>query len=598
MRSTLYYQYLFILLFFSLIFFTKCANRVPPTGGPRDTIPPSLVYSNPKHQAINTHTRVFEFTFDERIQIKNLQKQLIITPRIDFDYEVKQGKKGFFLIFENDFQDSITYTFNFRDAIQDLTEGNPTKDNKFTFSTGPTIDSLSIEGYAIDLLTKDSIKEATIGLYVVEDTTTIYNGSPYYFAETDDKGHYKLDNIKNGTYRLYGFKDGNSNLELDAKNESYAFKIDTIVLTNHLENENLFFTNLDYRDLKKLTALPSGKNFDINYNKTLIEFQVIPLNRKVKLYSHLVKENKSIRIYNTFTNQDSTAIQVTAIDSIRNQKLDTVWVKFNESQRKPEEFALTLTPSDKSSIQNDYVAEIKISKPLLKLNADSIYFRFDTIPISYIQQKEQVLTNKHNTEFKILFSLNRPAIDSIKHIKDSIRALEQQIVIDSLQEVQNKTPDNKEVLMGNKKTISQEATRQNPGKGLNLYLGKGAFISAENDTTTTTTFSYQFIDPIEYGNIKGKAITNSKLFIIQLLDNSNTIVKEVYTKDLFEFKHVKPGDYKLRIFIDENDNGRWDYGNILRNIPPEPVFFYKTPEETFTFTVRANWLMTDIVIQH
>ena len=63
---------------------------------------------------------------------------------VSSEYEFTLKKNTFKITFDEFFKDSTTYTLNFRESIQDITEGNPTKDNKFTFSTGDYIDSLSI----------------------------------------------------------------------------------------------------------------------------------------------------------------------------------------------------------------------------------------------------------------------------------------------------------------------------------------------------------------------------------------------------------------------------------------------------------------------
>ncbi|PSR04681.1 MAG: hypothetical protein BRD50_03090 [Bacteroidetes bacterium SW_11_45_7] len=49
-------------------------------------------------------------------------------------------------------------------------------------------------------------------------------------------------------------------------------------------------------------------------------------------------------------------------------------------------------------------------------------------------------------------------------------------------------------------------------------------------------------------------------------------------------KHLRPQTYKLRIIVDQNNNGRWDPGNYSRNKQPEQVIYYKGKIE-----VRKNW---------
>jgi len=583
-------SYIFIAFFASVLLFYNCASKVPPSGGPRDTIPPKLIYSNPKHQSTNVHTRVYEFNFDERIQLKNINKELIITPRIDFDYDIKYGKTSFILVFDENFKDSVTYTFNFREAIQDLTEGNPTEDNKFTFSTGPFLDSISVEGHVINLMTNDSLKDVTIGLFPIEDTVTIFTGSPYYFNETDEEGYYKIENIKNGKYLLYAFTDKNKNLKLDTKNEAYGWVTDTLDLNENLKEVNIKLYNLDLRLFRNVSNTPSGKNFDLNFNKYATDFSISPLDSAITVFANLVKENKSIRIYQTFEQTDSTGIYYHAYDSVSNELADTIWVKFLDSGRKPEEFNFSITPKNSEDILEYFEAEIKTNKPVVSVSSDSILFRVDTVTISRLTSDDQLEENKHHNQFHIYFNLSKGRVDSVSALLDSLRqgTLNEQVKEDSLASLAG----------GNtkKKTIKQ-ANQVIQTKGLHLYLGKGSFVSVENDTSARQAVNYKFIKPEEYGSIKGKVVSNDKSYILQLLDKQNKVAKETHTNNTFNFSHIKPGEYKLRVLIDENKNGVWDLGNMESNQPPEPVYFYVSPDGHQWITVRANWEITDLSIE-
>ena len=49
-------------------------------------------------------------------------------------------------------------------------------------------------------------------------------------------------------------------------------------------------------------------------------------------------------------------------------------------------------------------------------------------------------------------------------------------------------------------------------------------------------------------------------------------------------EYLKPGDLYIRAYIDENQNGVWDMGDINSRRQPEPVFYY--PKK---LTLKANW---------
>jgi len=63
--------------------------------------------------------------------------------------------------------------------------------------------------------------------------------------------------------------------------------------------------------------------------------------------------------------------------------------------------------------------------------------------------------------------------------------------------------------------------------------------------------------------------------------------------------NVKPGEYKIRVFFDENNNGKWDAGNFYEKIQPEKVVIYTDPVEKINkIAVRANWELGPYIIQH
>lgn len=587
----------FLFVFFVLLislFNIKCANRAPVTGGVRDTIPPSRIHTNPEDQKTNIHTRVFEFIFDERIKLDNIKKELIITPRIDFEYDIKYGKRSFILEFEDDFQENTTYTFNFRNSIQDLNEGNPTKDKKFTFSTGSNIDSLHIKGYTIDLLKNDTLKDITVGLYKTPDTVNIFNGQPYYFTQSNDSGKYIIDNIKNGRYLLYAFKDNNDNLELESNAEPFAYIKDTLQLNDHIESLNLYLLQTDIRDFKLQTALPSGRNFDVNYNKYIEDFDVKPINFDEKVFSSRVKDNKSIRIYNTFEKVDSFQIEVNAVDTIGQELIDSVWVKYRPSQKPPEDFTFSLTPTSGSAISEQYEADLKFTKPVYRYTPDSILFKYDTFQLAGITKKEQVLTNKNYNNLFLRFNLSRNEVDSLKTLTDSLAI--QQAKLDSLQ-----TAEQDNSIKQSKKTVKQAMNKKPEGKGLHLYFGNNAFTSIELDSTESKVLNYNFRKSEDYATINGTVSTNYPSYIIQLLTADWKLVDETTDDDVknnrFQFNNVAPGKYKIRVLIDENENNKWDIGNIRKSITPEPVYFYIDPSsQQSEITLRANWEITDIVL--
>lgn len=568
-------KYFFYLLSFYFLYqlFTSCASPMSPTGGPRDTIPPIRINTIPELKTINYSGKSVAMEYDERIKTDKIKDQLIITPRTESEYEYTIKKNIIKLTFEEPFLDSTTYTLNFRESIQDITEGNPTKNNKFTFSTGSYIDSLSITGYVKELLTYDTLEQITVGLFRSDDTINIYNGSPYYFTETEEDGKYLMENIKNGSYLLYAFNDANKNLTLETESEIYAFSKDTISLDSGIMSKNLDLIRLNLNEFKIQSALSSGQYFDINFNKYVTDYAVIPIGMKQQLHTNLAKENKSIRFYNTFTDIDSVLVSFTAIDSISTQLTDTLYVKFSNSKRKKEEFTISTEPIQNSSIETSLEVNINFNKPILSVNTDSLFIQFDTTRIVAIHDS-LFIWNETKDQLKFQIEIDQSKADTILNRRNRTKLA----IKDSLQADQENNPV--------KKQMSKNTKNDSPkiNIGLQLFMGTGTFYTADNDTSKTIGYNYKFVVAEENGIQEIKIQTLYKSFILQLVNENFEIVREIKNQKTIVLKNIKPGKYKIRILIDENNDGIWSPGNMQKQIEPEPVYIY--PE---LLIIRADW---------
>src|SRR5690606_16914718 len=106
-------------------------------------------------------------------------------------------------------------------------------------------------------------------------------------------------------------------------------------------------------------------------------------------------------------------------------------------------------------------------------------------------------------------------------------------------------------------------------KGFQLNIGKGAFISVELDSNKQMKQTFPFVNPEDFGTVKGNITTEYKAFTIQLLNERYEVVRELNNQPAYVFDFIEPGTYYIRVLIDENENGKWDKGNILELQEPE-----------------------------
>ncbi len=123
-----------------------CAQQGSPAGGPRDEDPPVVLESDPPNYSIHFDAKKIEIKFDEYIVLDNVNQELIVSPPMEEQPEVKLKKRTLVIEFEEELKPYTTYTFNFGSAIKDLHEGNILMNFEYVFSTGDVLDSLSVRG--------------------------------------------------------------------------------------------------------------------------------------------------------------------------------------------------------------------------------------------------------------------------------------------------------------------------------------------------------------------------------------------------------------------------------------------------------------------
>ena len=545
-----------------LLLIWGCANRIQPTGGPKDEEPPKVIASLPQYGARNYLNQEVTIIFDEFINVKSLKEQLIITPRITGDYDYKINKRTIALEFEEPFADSTTFTLNFREGIVDITESNPAENMLLAFSTGDLLDTLKVVGTLIDLMTKTPIDAATVGLYPLDDTLDIFSGPPYYFTQTNKEGNYVFNNIKDGDYRLYAFVDGNKNLTCESDRESYAFLAQTITLdTAYIADTlNLQFLNIDSLKLTRTRA--SGRYFNVFTNKYLTYAKLQAVNDSVIVFNY-ADQHKALKIYNTFPIKDSLTVFATLQDSLGLVVKDTFYLKFPESSRKPDEFKTSFKAIVASHKTKKITGEISFDKPLRQIMLDSIAIKRDSL--------EQYLVV--NTFFYEL--------DSLENMLKYTIAIPQAI-LDTLALAAEKSNN----------PIDKDRGKSKAKPIYSLSIPKGAFISIENDSSTASNAQIKFVSPALTGIINGRITSLHESYTIQLLNNKMEVVLEHQNGKAYTFDEVTPGEYYIRILVDENNNGIWDMADIRQNIPAEKVIIYQDETGTSKTVIRANWEVT------
>ncbi len=535
---------IFLVLVFSV---GGCANQTTPTGGPKDELPPLLQNSSPPNNGKNFKGKKIELTFNEDVQLKEAKEQIIITPSPGKEITFTAKKNKVFIEPEIKWKDSTTYSILFRDAVRDLTEGNPALNLKLAFSTGSYIDSLSISGSVREALSEKIPENITIALYQ-SDTFDVFKHLPNYFTKSNKLGKFRIENLKNGSYFIYAFDDKNKNLKVESTNEKYGFISSAVNLQSNKDSLLIALIALDARPIKLNSARGNQQITTVRFNKSLSNYTA-QLN-KPHPTSNSYGTNQSEIVFYHYTpilKNDSIPVRLFATDSL-NQKFDSlIYLKESENKYNKDKFNVSIGAPVFDFETNSILVEGKVNKTIKKFTIDSLEIKVDTLFTIPIDQNE-IETDSINQTFRIIKKIDRKSIPARI-------------------------------------------------KSLRINYNKGFLISNERDSSKQAKADVALYTTDELGILSVEILTNAEHYAVELLSTENKMIASFKDKKKHVFKNLIPREYKLRAYIDSNHNGKWDSGNINERQEPEKTFFYQTPEKKFSFPIRANWELGPLILK-
>src|SRR5687767_389309 len=204
-----------ILLFISIILLileiavltTGCANIIPPTGGPRDSLPPLLVKVTPLDSSRNFSDKTITFTFDEFIedvQQQNPFQNVMISP-FPGTFPLFESKLRTLTVrLKEDLEPNTTYHIDFGDVIKDVNEKNVLRDFSYIFTTGDAFDTLQLRGNVVLAETGGIDTTMVVMLFKSgEDSAIVRGDRPRYITRLDGNGNFRFKYLPPATYYIY-----------------------------------------------------------------------------------------------------------------------------------------------------------------------------------------------------------------------------------------------------------------------------------------------------------------------------------------------------------------------------------------------------------
>lgn len=593
-----------------------CANIGMPEGEPFDTTPPRLVSANPSPKALEVKGKRVELHFDEFIKL-NQQDKIIISPAQLQQPLIEARGKSISIKLLDSLRPNTTYSIYFDDVVVDNNEDNPLENFAYSFSTGNSIDSMQLGGLVLDAETLEPVGDVILGAYWADDKRdSIALQERFAFSsKTSKQGRFTIRGLRDSLYSVYALKDNDNDYKFDGVSEGFAFlkaksfrttkldsvktdtiKIDSIVRRDTLYRDSLvtykhtyyspddvvlrYFTpKSKQRGLQRSARLDSLR-LELNFYEELGETPQLRSLDKPSLGQE--------RLFDT-SRSGSTVIywlrdrELMAMDSIRFtlsyvktdsllrelQKTDTL--TFYKPRAKKGEGK---NKNEGEGKDNPFKLSLRGSRGILSSTPLDSLILSATYPIEGLSTQQMTLEASRDTSYTPQpFTIEQDSTDILNyHIRFERKyGVKYRLRIDSAAVAS--IYGHKAGAVQTEQTISDD--KEFGGLKLSIEGISGrAFVQllAKDGSPMLTR--------------EALALTDS----LSSADSTKVLPKSTAPSRLeVSFPDLKPDDYYLRMYVDEDGDGKWTTGDYPSR---EPEMMYYSPSKYPVkkgFTTTESW---------
>lgn len=599
----------------------SCANIGSPTGGPRDYTPPVLLKSSPAPRTVNFKGKKVTLQFDEIVVLKDQQKKVVISPAQKEPAMIRSLGRTIEVVFNDELLPNTTYTIDFSDAIEDNNEGNRLDGYCFSFSTGESIDTMSVSGMVLRARDLEPMQHVMVGLHSNLDDTAFTASKFERISRTNDKGEFTVQGMKPGKYHIFALNDMDGNYRM-SRSEDYAFldeiivpsvreftsqdttftfdrRVDTVVTATHTEylpndillsmfNERympLYLKKTERVGRERLFVLFSAPN-------QLPELNIIsPAEHAADWYVMDRREGNDSIVYwltdSTLIKSDSIIVDLhyAKMDSLEQivQANDTI--VFQTRRTNAEIKAEREAKKEREEMNKEREKLMKRREKLVAEGKETTEIDLDIKALAQEERsRREVLklepkkTGQLEVTDTIRFDFHTPIGNitqsgiRLEHMqKDStwVRIKAKMQLVDDLNPLRY-------MVQANLK----------PEEQYRLTVDSAAVCDIYGVANDSTTYNFKIKSLDEYGYVILHVNSGDSAFV-ELLDGSENVLRHERVKDgTVKFDNLIPADYYARLVIDTNGNDRWDPGYYTDHRQPEEVYYYPFGEK---LRVRKSW---------
>ncbi|HYQ58825.1 MAG TPA: Ig-like domain-containing domain [Draconibacterium sp.] len=569
-----------------VVIISSCANIGMPEGGPRDSVPPALLETNPEYGALNFSDDNVRLTFNEYLQTSEISEALVVSPPLEKRPSIKTKSKTLIIQFNEELKDSITYSLDFKNSVVDNNEQNAIENLRFSFSTGPVFDSLRVAGRVINGFNLEPNDEGSLlVLHSNLHDSAVFRVRPDYIAKTDEDGLFLIDNIAPGKYHLFAINDLNNDLLYNEGAEEIAFIDSLVVPEAHFHQElDTLVEGVDSMLVLGHTHF-SPEPFYMRYFMEDIFDQFVESTDRESRNKCLFLFNESVA--------DTFSVKLVGREAAN-------WQLFEYGQKK-DSVLMWITDTMVSRYDSLYM--------------EMAYTKLDSVGFPYLQ-RDTVLMHFADKVEEPQRRRGRRDQEEEEQNPEPLQQFSWETKLQSTME-----------LNGNIQIVSPEPLKTFDYSMVKLYLTQDTLksplpIKLQKDSVKYRTYTinynwepetqYSFVidsaaavniygitsqalaksfttrEEDYYGSIEFNFTNVSMPMIVQILKNSNDEEvlrqKTLTTDGSVLFEYLSPDKYKVKVIYDANGNGKWDNGSFQDMIQPERVAYVQE-----VIKLRANW---------
>jgi uncharacterized protein (DUF2141 family) len=533
-----------------------CANSsVAPTGGPKDTIAPVLLKMEPPQRTREFKGKELIFTFNEYVQLKDQNKNFVISPPLPSKKPVLKIKGKSIVVSFPSIADSVTYYIDFGASVVDVNESNPASYLNFIFSTGEALDTMIYVGHVVDALTLDPANAVHIFLYEDNIDSLVFKRNPSALSITNKEGVFIVKGLKNKRYKMVAVEDKNSNMRYDAGIEQIAFSDSLIQPTPFSENDsisfyslpvfNLFTENVKRQALME-TKRPEERLISLRFNEIYPVIQSFRLDDipPARIIEDASAQRDSINFWITSREiKDTITGELIYLKTDTANKLspDTVKIKLIHSKPKLKRKSRDKDDDDEEEDEEEIIPIAPdIHAAAAGVVENDITFVFKT-PLLRVDTSKMHLSIFDDT------GKEKIPVKAISFTQDSIRV-----------------------------TNYKLSAKWKVASKYELSIMPEAFVDVYSITNDTVTKTFETADPEKFGKLILEIINSENQYIFQLMkDKDKKVTQEKIMDGNGEvvFQYLNSGKYRVRVIEDLNRNGKWDTGSYLDKRQAERVLF-------------------------